>query len=54
MDENFLIKQREATGTELLDTITPFTTDKSVLIDKLEEDRKSYLAKKTLKSGATQ
>tara|TARA_B110000261_G_C13085315_1_gene357586 strand:+ start:1243 stop:1602 length:360 start_codon:yes stop_codon:yes gene_type:complete len=46
MDENFLIEQRESKGTELFEKITPFVTDKTKLVDSLEEDRLCFLEKR--------
>lgn len=46
MDEDFLIRQREAKGTELIDEIAPYTTDKSGLFESLESERRIFLEKK--------
>lgn len=46
IDEDFLIRQREAKGTELLDEIAPYTTDKSSLFESLESERRVFLKKK--------
>lgn len=53
MGEDFIMRQREEMGTELLDSIAPFTTDKSKLNDNLEEERKTFLIQKRFKSGQT-
>jgi hypothetical protein len=46
MNEDFLIKRREAKGTELLDTIAPFTTDKTKVVETLEVERLTYIQKR--------
>ena len=46
IDEEFMLKQRECKGTEVIEGIAPYTTDKSALFDRLEEDRDAYLKKK--------
>ena len=51
INEEFMMKQKEAKGTELLDTIAPLTTDKASLIVNLEEDRQEYMKQKRFKNG---
>ena len=46
VNEEFMLKQRESNGTEVIQGIAPYTTDKSALFDRLEEDRDAYLKKK--------
>lgn len=51
IDEEFMLKQRESKGTEVIEGIAPYTTDKSKLFDRLEEDRDAYNHKKKLKAN---
>lgn len=51
-DEDFMIRQREVKGMELLDTIAPFTTDKTKIVDRLEEERLQYLENRLKKASS--
>lgn len=51
IDEEFMLKQRESKGTEVIEGIAPYTTNKSKLFDRLEEDRDAYNHKKKLKAS---
>ena len=51
IDEEFMLKQRESKGTEVIEGIAPYTTDKSKLFDRVEEDRDAYNHKKKLKAN---
>ena len=46
IDEDFMIKQRESKGTEVIEGIAPYTTDKTDIFKRLEEDRSVFLKKK--------
>jgi hypothetical protein len=51
IDEEFMLKQRESKGTEVIEGIAPYTTDKSKIFNRLEEDRDAYKHKKKLKAN---
>lgn len=51
IDEDFMLKQRESKGTEVIEGIAPYTTDKTKLFNRLEEDRDAYNNKKKLKAN---
>jgi hypothetical protein len=46
-----MLKQRESKGTEVIEGIAPYTTDKSKIFNRLEEDRDAYNHKKKLKAN---